>query len=300
MPAAGPQGTGTAASPFTDAPPWELAVNLYSFTLDCPAAEAVRRLADIGVGTVELMMYPGHLWPDARETVSALQRAGSESGIRFLSCNMPNIDLNIAAASREMREYSLGLIQSFVEVAAELGVPNMVLSPGKPNPLFPAPHEVLAGHLRAALDRLVPVAAKGGVTLLIENVPFGFVPDAASLMDMVEAYGDDRIGITYDIANAHFIGEDPAQGLRRVQRCLRLIHLSDTTRTSFRHDPLGLGDVPLASLPAALREIGYARPIVLEIVSRDPAREIAESASALAALWGAGGRAPDGEEKMPA
>ena len=46
----------------------------------------------------------------------------------------------------------------------------------------------------------------------------------------------------YDIANAHFIGEDTNAGLRQVQSRLGIVHLSDTGRQAWRHDPVG--DVP--------------------------------------------------------
>ena len=52
----------------------------------------------------------------------------------------------------------------------------------------------------------------------------------------------------------------------------------------YRHDPVGLGTVPFAEVPRALHAAGYhARPM-LEIISRDPDRDIIASASKLALL----------------
>src|ERR1035437_10339734 len=39
-------------------------INTYSYTLNWSAADCIRHLADQGYIGVELMMYPGHLWPD--------------------------------------------------------------------------------------------------------------------------------------------------------------------------------------------------------------------------------------------
>ena len=75
---------------------------------------------------------------------------------------------------------------------------------------------------------------------------------------------------TDDFANAHFIGEDIAAGLRRVQPRLSLVHVSDTTRAVYRHDPLGQGDLPLAGLPEVLAEVGYRERIMLEVISATP------------------------------
>jgi sugar phosphate isomerase/epimerase len=261
-------------------------INTYSYTFDYRAADCIRHLADQGYPGFELMMYPGHLWPTeaAGAGVREIRQACEATGTRIISLNMPNIDLNIAGASAEMRAYSLGLLSQFVALAGELGAPFIVIGPGKANPLFSAPRHELVGHFRRALDTLAPIAKKGGTRLLVENMPFAFLPDATSLMAEVEAYGNDDIGIIYDVANAHFIGEDPCEGLRHVKSRLGLVHFSDTGRSVYRHDPIGLGDVPFAAVPPVLKEIGYKELPVLEVISRDPDAETLDSAKRLAAL----------------
>ena len=98
-------------------------------------------------------------------------------------------------------------------------------------------------------------------------------------MRALDRYGNDAVRIVYDIANAHFIGEDFAAGLKQCRERLALVHLSDTGRQVYRHDPVGLGTVPFArrAARAALRSATRARPM-LEIISRDPDRDIIASA----------------------
>jgi sugar phosphate isomerase/epimerase len=93
------------------------------------------------------------------------------------------------------------------------------------------------------------------------------------------------VGICYDIANAHFIGEDAAEGLRQVQSRLGIVHLSDTGRQVWRHDPVGQGSCDFASFGNALREIGYTKTSMLEIVHDQPVESIVESHRRLAS-WG--------------
>jgi sugar phosphate isomerase/epimerase len=112
-------------------------------------------------------------------------------------------------------------------------------------------------------------------------MPFAFLPDADSLMSAVDAYGDDRVGVIYDVANAHFIGEKPHDGLWRVRSRLGLVHFSDTTRRTYKHDPLGLGDVPLEGLPDTMKEVGYADLPMLEVISHNPDVDIADSVERL-------------------
>jgi L-ribulose-5-phosphate 3-epimerase len=139
------------------------------------------------------------------------------------------------------------------------------------------------------LDQLAPLARQVGTRLLIENMPFAFLPDAEALMSVVDGYGDDRIRVIYDVANAHFIGEAPIDGLRRVRDRLSLIHFSDTTRRIYKHDQLGWRDVPLACIPSVMEEIGYAELPMLEVISPTPDIDIADSCRCLSEA-GFGGR----------
>jgi L-ribulose-5-phosphate 3-epimerase len=262
------------------------AINTYAYTQSHEVGECLGHLADEGWSGFELMMYPGHLWPattDAgarRELRALLERRG----LRLLSLNMPNVDLNIAAATHEMRRHTLGILHDVLELAGDLGAPGVVIGPGKANPLMPMPKGVLQGHLFRALDELAPHAERLGTQLYLENMPFAFLPDAGGLMAALERHGDPRIAIIYDIANGFFIGEDPGHGLRCVRKRLKLVHVSDTPRDVYKHGPVGEGALPFPAIPPILEEVGYRDLPVLEIISDDPDRRVKESCEKLTAL----------------
>jgi sugar phosphate isomerase/epimerase len=261
------------------------AINSYAYTQAMPAAVCVRLLADRGVRAVELMMYPGHLWiDDGAASLRELRRALEESGVALLSINSPNIDLNLAAATEEMRALTIRLNSEYLRVASELGAGGLIVGPGKANPLFPLPRATLESHLFRALDALVPLADQLGVELWAENMPFAFLPDANGLLAALDRYGSERIMVCYDVANAHFIGEDPLAGLAQVRGRLRLIHVSDTNRSLYRHDAIGFGDIDFARLVPAVRAAALARPPVLEIISADADRDLDRSIKTLGAL----------------
>jgi L-ribulose-5-phosphate 3-epimerase len=253
-------------------------VNTYSYTFGNTAFETVARLADQGYGGVELMFFPGHLWPAdlSRSDLSKLRQL-CEQRLPLVAVNMPNIDMNIAAAAEEMRRYTLGLLVQFVRCAGELGAKGIIIGPGKANPLFPMPRERMISHFYRALDQLAPLAREVGTRLLVENMPFAFLPDADALMRTIGGYGDETIRVIYDVANAHFIGEAPVSGLQRVRDRLDLVHFSDTNRKVYKHDPFGRGDVPLNGLAEAMREVGYAGMPMLEVISNQPDADIADS-----------------------
>jgi L-ribulose-5-phosphate 3-epimerase len=260
--------------------------NTYSYMRSLSAEVCLARLADFGFLEFELMVHPGHLWPAelSAEQRRSIRRLIESGGLALTALNMPNIDINVAGAAQEMRDYSLNLLSETVRLAGELGARGVVIGPGKANPLFPADAVELVGYFFAALDRLAPVAEASGTALWVENMPFAYLPAIGGLMDTLTQYGNDAVRIVYDIANAYFIGEDFTDGLRYCRERLALVHLSDTGQQAYRHDPVGLGTVPFADVPHALLAAGYnARPM-LEIISRDPDRDIIASAGKLAVL----------------
>jgi len=264
--------------------------NSYSYMRSHSAADCLAQLADQGFQEFELMVHPSHLWPAdmSAEQRSALQRMMEQRGLKLTALNMPNIDINVAGAALEMRNYSLKLLIDIVRLAGELGARGVVIGPGKANPLFPAGADELIKYFFEALDLLCPVAQASGTALWVENMPFAFLPAIGGLMAALKQYGNDAVRIVYDIPNAYFIGEEFVDGLQQCRERLALVHLSDTGRQIYRHDPVGLGTVPFADVPGALAAVGYSaksnpKPM-LEIISRDPGRDIIASAAKLAVL----------------
>jgi sugar phosphate isomerase/epimerase len=274
MPARHPQAAG-------------FAINSYSYTLDHTARAFLDKFADLGFRQFELMNYPGHLWPKhmSPEERRALRRHIEGRGLELVTLNMPNIDVNIAAASEDMRATSLDHLERILHLAGDLGAMGVVVGPGKANPLMAMPREQLIGHFYRALDRLLPVSRQTGARIIVENMPFAFLPGIDELLAALDAYGSDEIGIVYDVANAHFIKEDIAAGLRKCARAgrLLLVHVSDTGQSIYRHDVVGLGTVPFALVPPVLAEIGHTRPTMLEIIAPDADAGIEASIARLVA-----------------
>jgi sugar phosphate isomerase/epimerase len=260
--------------------------NTYSYTLSHSAPDCLRHLAKIGFREFEVMMYPGHFWPPDADAAAVKSFAATvkELGVRIVTLNMPNIDMNIAGASKEMRSYTLGLLKQIVQLAGELGASGVIVGTGKANPLFPAPRERLTGYFFEALDTLAPLARKNSTEIWVENMPFGFLPAIDEILAALNDYGDDKIGIVYDVANGHFIDEDIGLALRKCKPRLKLVHYSDTNNRVYRHDPVGLGTVPFEKVVPVLAEIGHREKPMLEIISPQADTDILTSIKALSAL----------------
>lgn len=270
--------------------PLALGVNTYSYIWRFTCDEALAHLAGQGYRDFEVMVAPPHLWPAqhdaaARERTARLMR---EQGLRIVSLNPPSLDQNLVSPVPEMRAYTVEMFRAILELAGEWGVPYVVTVTGRLHPLFAPPRQDVRDWLRAGLEALIPHAERAGVRLALENIPMAALPLAADLMEVLDEIDSDALCVCYDVANAEFAGEAPDEGLLQVRRRLALVHVSDTGRDVWRHDPVGRGQVPFPRVAAALREIGFGGTTMMEIVSPTPDADIAESHRRLAALgWAA-------------
>ena len=258
----------------------------YSFTRT--ALDAMLHLAGLGFDAFEVLVTAPHCWPaelDARTRRAVRSRLDSD-GLGITSLCFPSIDNNLISTAADMRRETKDVIHRVIDLAADWRVPNVLVIPGRLSPLWPAPYEWTLAWFLDAMREFLDHAGDDGPALIVENVPVTFLPRVRDIMTALDALGDDRVGILYDAANGVFMGDDPASDLGLVKDRLRLVHLSDTTREVYRHDPVGAGVVPFAAVAETLREIGYDGFSILEMVVKDdPERAFVESDRRLAE-WG--------------
>ncbi|MCC7547810.1 MAG: sugar phosphate isomerase/epimerase [Burkholderiales bacterium] len=263
-----------------------IGVNTMSFMWRASAMDALETLARQGYRRFEIMAQPPHFDPMmSAPDAQAFARFLRDAGLTVESINLPSLDQNMGSASREMREYSIGLYQRLIAIAQAIGAEAIITVTGRVNPLIPHARKDLEGWFEDAFARVLRLAEGAGIKLLLENIPIGVFPTAAQMVAFAERIGSPAVGICYDIANAHFIGEDVAAGVHAVQSRLGIVHLSDTNRDKWRHDPIGMGSCDFAGFARALREIGYDKSSMLEIVAEDGVGQTVES-HGKAAQWG--------------
>ena len=170
-----------------------------------------------------------------------------------------------------------------IELAAELGAAYVVVIPGRRHALAPAPDDAARAVLDAGLDRLLARADQLGVTLALENSPYGYLGRASDLAEIAAHFDSPRLRLTYDVANALAI-EDPAEGVRQAARYLALAHVSDTWRDTWAHTAAGTAEVDFRGFGQALTEIGFTGPTVYELVDGlDPEPRLPAGLATLAA-----------------
>lgn len=261
-------------------------INTFSYIWKRRIDDCIQHLVELGFQAFEILIAAPHLWPSEFDTAArrSLSKLLRRCNSRVVSLNAGGFDNNLVSPAKDARVFAQSYLTSVLDLAADLDAPYVVMSPGIPRPLLAAPREWMLGWFRDSMENLVRHAEGLDTKLLIENIPFAFLPRAEDLMAALTGLPSDRVGVIYDVANAVFVREDPVAGLEAVASRLELVHLSDTPLDIWRHDAVGRGIVPFERFGAALRDLRYQGPVVLEIVSKEPDTEIMGSVKSLAKL----------------
>lgn len=260
-------------------------INSYGFLWSHRADKALHLLQQEGYSEFELMLQPPHLSLDPQSVeAKAVRSMVLSKAIKLHALNMPSLDTNLASAMAEMRDYSIAIFRRQIRLAGALGARQLVVAPGRVSPLFPAPAALLQQWMAEGLEALLPLAREEGIVLAVENLPIASFPRATDLLNFLEFMGmPSNLGICYDVANAHYVAEDPLEGIQLLKDQLEIVHFSDTRRDKWRHDVIGEGDIGFPGICDLLDEIGWTGPLVPEIISKgsNPQTAIARSHQAL-------------------
>ncbi|SMG23277.1 sugar phosphate isomerase/epimerase family protein [Paraburkholderia susongensis] len=255
----------------------------FSFMWQDTALAAMRKMQKLDLNDFDVLVVPGHLWPDE---LSATDRSGlaavlRNEGIRIESLNLPALDLNLVSRVEEFRRYSVDLYVRTMQLAADLGARAVVVVPGRVSSLFPPPPEDSEPLLRDSLEQLLRIAERLDKKIFVELHPQTPIPTTDAMLAFLDGLAHEKLQIAYDVSNAEFVGEDQSGAIRRSGKRIGQLHLSDGTRSQWRHDRVGLGTVRFDEILSALKETGVSATSILEIISSSPLEDLSASADAL-------------------
>ncbi len=267
----------------------DVAASTFPFLYSHDGLGALKHLKSLGYDRFEMMIFPPHCWP--RELPVASRREYRSwlngEGCEITSFCYPLLDNNPNGVDRLMRAYTLDRYREAIDLSAEWECPYVVAIPGPVNSLINPPRQWMLDWFVEGMKQLVDYAKGTGVQLLLENVPFTYLPTARDMKDTAALIGPE-VGVNFDICNSAFIKEDPAEAIRMLGGLVRNVHISDSGYDEFLHTRLGTGVVAPGPAAAALRDIGYSGMTVLEIITdalqpgADPDTDIRESHAILA------------------
>ncbi|RAM37861.1 sugar phosphate isomerase/epimerase [Arthrobacter globiformis] len=246
-------------------------INTFSYLWSSTAIDAIAELVDNGYYAFEVPVSSPHCWPDELSSSerSAISARLNDYGARIRSLNAGGYDINLASPGANMRRKSVGHVKSVIDLAEAWKVPEVVISPGTRRPMISPSLENVYGWMYESLENLIPLAKQAGTRLLFENTPYCFTPTIQDLAGVVNTVNDDAVKIVYDVANAAYIGEDPVEGLLSNHESIGLVHISDTSRETWGHDPIGTGVIDWNGLGNAVQETCGVNNVVLEIIREE-------------------------------
>ena len=233
---------------------------------ELPYVQRVGAARAAGFDTIETA------WPESERDRSRLTAAVAEQrsaapGFTVALLNCPAGD--VAGGERgfvnddSRREEAERALADAIELAAALGARNLNLLVGRALPDVPEMRQRAA--VVSALRAFAPIAAAAGLRILLEPLNSidnpGFVaatPDDA--VELIEAAGDDRVGLLLDVYHVARMGQDPASAIERHAERIVHVQLSDCPG---RGAP-GTGKLDFAAIFARLDASGYDGAIGLE------------------------------------
>jgi L-ribulose-5-phosphate 3-epimerase len=266
----------------------EYIASTYTYLWRADIDSALAGIAEAGFSQVELLAAPPHV--DAAETQLAAEQitaACRRTGVSVHSVVPSGVDVNLASADSTMREWSVGYFTMIGRLAASVGARWLITHPGRRHPLRPAPYDQCRQWATDGLSLIVDALSDAEIGILFENTPTGILDTGEECAQLVQRIGPDVLGVCYDVANGHMV-EDAADGLRAAGPHLGLVHLSDTTRAAWAHDPIGKGELDFRGIAEALSALEYRAEVVLETLHGDD--PVAGLTADVAALREAGWR----------
>jgi sugar phosphate isomerase/epimerase len=227
---------------------------------DMPLGEIARRLEKLGYDGVELM---GDL---AAYSPAEAGQILSDRGLAVLSLTPENVDL--AHPDPAIRAEAIDYYLRLLDFGAALGRP-VVSCHG------------LVGRIRAvasqaeewglfvqAVRHIADRAQSLGLSIVMEvlnRYEAHLLNTGAEALEFIADVGAGNVGILLDAYHMNIEEPSPAVALRQVGTRLGLYHAADSNRQA-----LGRGHTDFGAQLAALDEIGYAGPIIMECTAPGP------------------------------
>lgn len=264
----------------------ELGAHTFGFVWQGNVLEVIARLSTNGFRTFQLLASPPHI-PDLDASgacARAIRTEVAAIGGKVLSLDLPVSEINIASPIREVVDFSVEHYRKAIDFSAAIEAKYITVTSGRRHTLLPPPPGSLDGVFEDAFVRIADHASRAGLRVLFENHPQGFCPDIGSMMKLASDSRLQHVDILYDVANGVAIGENPVEGLRAAKGRLGAVHFSDSPMGTWRHDPIGTGEIDFASILRALDEIAFKGPCVAEIISDAPLQHLLDARKRLGEL----------------
>jgi L-ribulose-5-phosphate 3-epimerase len=256
-----------------------IGLNFGIFPATWSPEQKVEATARVGAAALEINIDTNALWTQRLDAAArtALRKQADDAGVALSSlCLNAHWVFNLASPDPRIRAIGISLIWDAINLAADLGAA-AVLIPGCDQDESPENKWEL---FRDGVMHGIARAEQAGVTLALEAVGKPFLFDTAKLLEMIDACGGSQaLGVYLDVGNSTGGDMDPAAEVRAARSRATLCHVKDWNPANRNERRLGAGAVDFDASLAALREISYEGPLIVELPPdpADPDRVARES-----------------------
>jgi hexulose-6-phosphate isomerase len=176
------------------------------------------------------------------------------------------------------RKKSIELHKAALQRAAWLGAETMLFVPGAVKIPWnanygPVPYDKAVHWAKDAVSSLAKTAEKLQVDLCIENVWNGMFYSPLEFANFVDSIGSPRVGVYFDVGNVLGYHQHPPAWIQLLAERIKRVHIKDFKNsigniTGFCD--LLEGDVPWKEVVQALRQVGYDKTVVAEMMPPAP------------------------------
>ncbi len=236
---------------------------------------AIEMIADAGYDGVSITLDIQHLNPFAVDHANELRRVGAllasrklgsviETGAKFLLDPRRKHEPTLVSEEQEGRARRLEFLTRAFEIAADLGTESVTFWAGVPaTHLDPA---VTRDWLYAGVAEVLRRAEHLGVVPAFEPEPEMIVGTVTQFETLAREFPTLRLAL--DLGHC-LVSQDIEPEDAVVSQAHRLgnVHFEDMQRGVHKHLPFGEGDMDLPAVVGALRQVGFAGLVCVELSS---------------------------------
>ena len=235
-----------------------------SYLFDTTPEEMVEAFAARGWYHLELSTEHGQALLERGDPAGTGERFGDFAADRGVSFPQGHLWLTADITAPNQHEV-VDELRQWLDLFVAAGVRAAVLHPsGVPKARETRPPETVLDLQVKALRALTTHLQGTDTAICLENV--SAAPEAGDLLRIIEATGDDHLGICLDTGHLNMASGDQAGFIRAAGAHLKALHLADNEGQSDQHlMPYGKGTVDWAIVVHELRQLPYEALFNLEI-----------------------------------
>lgn len=129
--------------------------------------------------------------------------------------------------------------------------------------------EELRNNVIDQLRKASGIAEKNGLKFAMEMRAGDFISSVDGVISIFKDTGVENIGMVYDVAHANAIREYLDLGIYKLDKYLKLVHLSDNDGTRPYHYQPGRGNIDFENIINTLKKVNYDGYVVIDISGID-------------------------------